>query len=146
MNKLIKMLKLIGGTYSTDDYNLGWKVLDIVDENPDSVISFKNKMEWRNYNIHNHEHWITYREGRPLKFYIKENDLYVNVKVCDLGLMGDRYDVLWTADIKLPIDFLKNIETELRNKFYYFCDAAYDDYLLSMREEWIRQYAEKILG
>jgi hypothetical protein len=146
MEKLFRILNIIGGTYSTDNYNLGWKVLDIVSENPDSVISFENKMEWRNYDIHNYDHWITYLEGRPLKFYIKENELYVKVKVCDLGIMGDRYDVLWSADIKLPIDFLKNIENELQQEFYKFCESAYIQYLRTEKEMWIREFAEKILG
>lgn len=146
MEKLMKILKLIGGEYSTDNYNLGWKVFDIVKENPDSVVSFENKMDWRRYNPHNKEHWVTYQNARNLKFYLKGKTLFVEVVVADLGLMGDRYEPLWSAVIKLPSDFLKNIETELRKKFYYFCDAAYDDYLLSMREEWIRLYAEKILA
>lgn len=146
MEKLIKMLKLIGGSYSTDNYHLGWKVFDVVKENPDSVVSFENKMDWRRYSPHMKEHWVTYQNARNLKFYLKGKTLFVEVVVADLGLMGDRYEPLWSAVIKLPSDFLKNIETELRKKFYYFCDAAYDDYLLSMREEWIRRYAEKILA
>lgn len=146
MEKLMKILKLIGGEYSTDNYHLGWKVFDIVKENPDSVVSFENKMDWRRYNPHNEEHWVTYQNARNLKFYLKGKTLFVEVVVADLGLMGDRYEPLWSAEIKLPNEFLKNIETELRKKFYYFCDAAYDDYLLSMREEWIRLYAEKILA
>lgn len=146
MEKLIKMLKLIGGSYSTDNYKLGWKVFDIVETNPDSVVSFENKMDWRRYDVHNKEHWVTYDRARNLKFYLKGKTLFVNVIVADLGLMGDRYEPLWTAVIKLPTDFLKNIETELRNKFYHFCDAAYEDYLLSMREEWIREFSKKILA
>lgn len=145
MEKLIKMLKLIGGSYSTDNYHLGWKVFDVVKENPDSVVSFENKMDWRRYSPHMEEHWITYQNARNLKFYLKGKTLFVEVVVADLGLMGDRYEPLWSAVIKLPSDFLKNIETELRKKFYHFCDVAYEDYLLSMREEWIRRYAEKIL-
>ena len=145
MEKLIKMLKFIGGSYSTDNYHLGWKVFDVVKENPDSVVSFKNKMDWRRYDVHNKEHWVTYQNARNLKFYLKGKTLFVEVVVADLGLMGDRYEPLWSAIIKLPTDFLKNIETELRKKFYYFCDAAYNDYLLSMKEEWIREFSEKIL-
>ena len=139
------MLKFIGGSYSTDNYHLGWKVFDVVKENPDSVVSFKNKMDWRRYDVHNKEHWVTYQNARNLKFYLKGKTLFVEVVVADLGLMGDRYEPLWSAIIKLPTDFLKNIETELRKKFYYFCDAAYNDYLLSMKEEWIREFSEKIL-
>ena len=146
MEKLIKMLKLVGGSYSTDNYQLGWKVFDVVKENPDSVVSFENKMDWRRYSPHMKEHWVTYQNARNLKFYLKGKTLFVEVVVADLGLMGDRYEPLWSAVIKLPSNFLKNIEIELRKKFYYFCDAAYDDYLLSMREEWIRLYAEKILA
>lgn len=146
MEKLMKILKLIGGKYRTDNYHLGWKVFDIVKENPDSVVSFENKMDWRRYDVHNEEHWVTYQNGRNLKFYLKGKTLFVEVVVADLGLMGDRYEPLWSAEIKLPNKFLKNIETELRKKFYNFCDAAYEDYLLSMREEWIRRFAEKILA
>lgn len=146
MKKLIKMLKLIGGSYSTDNYNLGWKVFNIVETNPDSVVSFENKMDWRRYDVHNEEHWVTYQNARNLKFYLKGKTLFVEVVVADLGLMGDRYEPKWSAVIKLPTDFLKNIETELRSKFYHFCDAAYDEYLLSMREEWIREFSKKILA
>lgn len=146
MKKLIKILKLIGGEYSTNDYQLGWKVFDIVKENPDSVISFENKMDWRRYDIHNNEHWITYQNARNLKFYLKGKTLFVEVVVVDLGLMGDRYEPKWSAVIKLPNEFLKNIEIELRKEFYHFCDSAYEEYLLSQREEWIREFSEKILA
>lgn len=140
------MLKLIGGTYSTDNYKLGWKVFNIVKENPDNVVSFENKTDWRRYDVHNEEHWVTYQNARNLKFYLKEETLFVEVVVADLGLMGDRYEPKWSAVIKLPTDFLKNIETELRNKFYHFCDTAYDEYLSSMKEKWIKKFAEKILA
>lgn len=146
MKKLVKILKLIGGSYSTDNYHLGWKVFDIVKENPDSVVSFENKIDWRKHDVHNKEHWVTYQNARNLKFYLKEETLFVEVVVAYLNLTGDRYEPRWSAIIKLPNDFLKNIETELRNRFYHFCDTAYDEYLLSMKEEWIRQFAEKILA
>ena len=140
------MLEFIGGSYSTDNYKLGWEVFNIVETNPDSVISFENKKDWQKYDVHNKEHWVTYQNARNLKFYLKGKTLFVEVVVADLGLMGDRYDPKWSTVIKLPTDFLKNIETELRNKFYHFCDAAYSEYLLSMKEEWIREFAKKILA
>lgn len=146
MKTLIKILKLIGGSYSTNNYKLGWKVFDIVKENPDSVVSFENKIDWRKYDVHNEEHWVTYQNARNLKFYLKGKTLFVEVTVAYLSLIGDKYEPRWSAVIKLPTDFLKNIETELRNKFYHFCDAAYNEYLLSMKEEWIREFAEKILA
>ena len=145
MDKLVKILNLIV-SYETDNYGLGWKVFDVVKENPNSVVSFQRENEWTTYNIQNKEHWVTYTDARKLKFYLKDNELYVNVKVVDLGLMGDRYDVLWTATIKLPTEFLKNIETELRNKFYHFCEDAYEEYLLAKKEEWIRHFSENFLA
>ena len=145
MDKLTKILSVIT-SYSTFDYNLGWKVFDIVKENPNSVVSFQKGKEWTTYNIQNKEHWVTYQDARKLKFYLKDNELYVNVKVVDLGLMGDRYDVLWRATIKLPTEFLKNIELELRNKFYHFCEKAYEEYLLDKKEEWIRHFSENFLA
>lgn len=145
MDKLTKILSLVT-SYSTFDYNLGWKVFDIVKENPNSVVSFQKEKEWATYNIQNKEHWVTYTNARELKFYLKDNELYVNVKVVDLGLMGNRYDVLWTSTIKLPTEFLKNIELELRNKFYQFCEDAYKEYLLAKKEEWIRHFSENILA
>lgn len=146
MKKLVKILKLIGGSYSTDNYQLGWKVFDIVKENPDSIISFENKIDWQKYNPQNKDHWVTYQNARNLKFYLKEEILFVEVTIAYLNLIGDRYEPRWSAIIKLPTDFLKNIETELRNKFYHFCDAAYSEYLLSLKEEWIREFAKKILA
>lgn len=145
MDKLVKILNVIT-SYSTFDYNLGWKVFEVVKENPNSVVSFNVPNSWKRYNIQNEEHWVTYQDGRKLKFYLKDNELYADVKVVDLGLMGDRYDVLWTSTIKLPTEFLKNIEKELRNKFYYFCENAYEEYLLAKKEEWIRHFAEDFLA
>lgn len=145
MDKLVKILNVIT-SYSTFDYNLGWKVFEVVKENPNSVVSFNVPNSWKRYNIQNEEHWVTYQDGRKLKFYLKDNELYADVKVVDLGLMGDRYDVLWTSTIKLPTEFLKNIEKELRNKFYYFCEDAYEEYLLAKKEEWIRHFAEDFLA
>ena len=145
MDKLVKILNVIT-SYSTFDYNLGWKVFEVVKENPNSVVSFNVPNSWKRYNIQNKEHWVTYQDGRKLKFYLKDNELYADVKVVDLGLMGDRYDVLWTSTIKLPTEFLKNIEKELRNKFYYFCENAYEEYLLAKKEEWIRHFAEDFLA
>lgn len=81
MKKLVKILKLIGGSYSTDNYQLGWKVFDIVKENPDSIISFENKIDWRKYNPQNKDHWVTYQNARNLKFYLKEEILFVEVTV-----------------------------------------------------------------
>lgn len=145
MDKLVKILNVVT-SYSTFDYNLGWKVFDIVKEKPHSVVSFQKKKEWTTCNIRDKENWVTYQNARKLKFYLKDNELYADVIVADLGLMGDRYDVLWTATIKLPMEFLKNIEIELRNKFYHFCEKAYEEYLLTKKEEWIRHFSESFLS
>jgi hypothetical protein len=145
MDKLVKILNLIV-SYETDDYGLGWKVFDVVKENPNSVVSFNVPDSWRRYNIQNEEHWVTYQHARLLRFYLKDNELYVDVSVADTGLMGYDYELIWTSTIKLPTEFLKNIETELRNKFYHFCEDAYEEYLLAKKEEWIRHFSESFLA
>ena len=85
---------------------------------------------------------------RTLRFYTKDSEVYVEVKVykpsscCDdCGL-----DLQWIGEFKLPVDFLDNIKSWIDKKFLKFCNDSYDEYLDSLREKWVNEFAEKMLA
>ena len=147
MNKLLKKLILVE-EINTDNYPLGWKVFDYVVENPDCIISFANRNEWVKYNPIKKDSWVTFGDMRTLRFYTKDSEVYVEVKVYKPSNSYDDYgmDLQWIGAFKLSVDFLDNIKEHIDKKFLKFCNDSYDDYLDSLREKWVNEFAEKMLA
>ena len=146
MNKLLKKLILVE-EINTNNYPLGWKVFDYVVENPDCIISVENRNEWVKYNPTKKDSWITFADMRTLRFYTKDSEVYVEVKVYKSSYSYDDYgmDLQWIGVFKLSVDFLDNIKGWIDKKFLKFCNDSYDDYLDSLREKWVNDFAEKML-
>lgn len=147
MNKLLKKLILVK-EINTDNYPLGWDVFDYVVANPDSIISVENRNEWVKYNPTKKDSWVTFGNMRTLRFYTKDSEVYVEVKVYKPANSYDEWgmDLQWIGVFKLSVDFLENIKGWIDTKFLKFCNDSYDEYLDSLREKWVNDFAEKMLA
>lgn len=150
MDTLIKKLNFVG-TITTNNYNLGWDIYDIVVEDKCEVVSIKPSddfyNQWRKLNIKDKEEWITYGDCREMTFHYINEQIAVEVKTYTLGTLGmERRQLKWKAEFFLPIDFVTKIQTQIDRAFDKFCEKAYDEHLEFMRLQWIQNFKKEMLG
>lgn len=150
MDTLIKKLNFVG-TITTNNYNLGWDIYDIVVEDKCEVVSIKPSddfyNQWRKLNIKNKEEWITYGDCREMSFHYINEQIAVEVKTYTLGTLGmERRQLKWEAQFFLPIDFVTKIQTEIDRAFDKFCEKAYDNHLEFVRLQWIENFKKEMLA
>lgn len=159
MNNLIKILKLVN-KIETWEYSLQWKIYDEVVKDISCVSEFIDKNDYRYHQLTkesllNEKNWTTYSDCVKMTFYIKNNNIYVNMEHythgksfdygCGLGYYGFDKVLEWEATIKLPVEFIKNITDNLNYKFNNFCQNAYEEYLEGERLKWIDEFKKSIL-
>ena len=150
MEKLIKKLNFVG-TITTNNYNLGWDIYNLVVEDKCEIVSitpsdaFYN--QFRKLNIKDKEEWTTYGDCREMIFHYINEQIAVEVKTYTYGTLGMEHRQLkWKAQFLLPIDFVTKIQTQIDRAFDRFCDKAYDNYLESLRLQWIKNFKKDMLG
>lgn len=157
MKDLIKILKLVN-KIELWHYSLQWKIYDEVVKDISCVSEFIDKKDYRYHQLTkesllNKDNWITYDNCVKMVFYVKNNDIYVNIehythgKSIDYGEGYYGYDKVleWEATIKLPMEFIENIKDDLNYKFNKFCQNAYEEYLEGERLKWIDEFKKIIL-
>ena len=162
MNTLVKKLNLVG-TITTDNYNLGWDIYDLVVEDKCEVVSIepsKYKCEivsitpsdvfynqWHKLNIKDKEEWVTYGDCREMIFHYINEQIGVEVKTYTRGTLGMEHRRLkWKARFLLPIDFVTKIQTQIDRAFDRFCEKSYDDHLEFLRLQWVKKFKEDLLS
>lgn len=150
IDTLVKKLNFVG-TITTDNYNLGWDIYNLVVEDKCEIVSIKPSdyfyNQWRKLNIKDKEEWITYGDCRVLSFHYINEQIAVEVKTYTLGTLGmERRQLKWKAEFFLPIDFVTKIQTQIDKAFDKFCDRSYDNHLESLRLQWIKKFKEELLG
>lgn len=158
MNNLIKILKLVN-EIETWNYDIQWKIYDEVVKDISCVCEVIDKKDYRYHqftkeSLLNKDNWITYDNCVKMKFYIKNNDIYVNIehhthgRPIDYGMGYYGYDRVfeWEATIKLPMEFIENIKRDLNHKFNKFCHNAYEKYLEGEKLKWIDEFKKSILS
>lgn len=149
MDKLIKKLNLVG-TIATKNYNLGWDIYDLVVKDKCKIVSINPSdyyYQFRKLKIKDKEEWTTYGDCREMTFHYINEQIAVEVKTYTLGSLGmERRRLRWKAEFFLPIDFVTKIQTEIDRAFDRFCEKAYDNYLESLRLQWIKKFKEELLG
>ena len=149
MNTLVKKLNFVG-IITTDNYNLGWDIYDLVAEDKCEIVSIQPSdyfYQFRKLNIKNKEEWITYGDCRVMSFHYINEQIAVEVKTYTHGTLGmESMRLKWKAEFFLPIDFVNKIQTQIDRAFDRFCDRSYDNYLESLRLEWIKKFKEDLLS
>jgi hypothetical protein len=150
MDTLVKKLNLVG-TITTKNYNLGWDIYDLVVKDKCEIVSIEPSddfyNQWRKLNIKDKEEWITYGDCREMSFHYINEQIAVEVKTYTLGTLGlGCRQVKWRAEFFLPIDFITKIQSEIDRAFDRFCEKAYDNYLESLRLQWIKKFKEEMLN
>lgn len=149
MDTLVKKLNFVG-TITTNNYNLGWYIYDLVVEDKCEIVSIKQNdyfYPFRKLNIKNKEEWVTYGDCRKMTFHYINEQIAVDVRTYTLGTLGiERRQLKWNAQFLLPIDFVTKIQTEIDRAFDRFCEKAYDDHLEFMRLQWIKKFKEELLS
>ena len=98
MDTLVKKLNFVG-TITTNNYELGWYIYDLVVEDKCEIVSIKPSddfyNQWRKLNIKDKEEWITYGDCREMSFH------YINEQIADWS--GALYDFwkeeCWEDDV-----------------------------------------------
>ncbi len=149
MDTLIKKLNFVG-TITTNNYNLGWDIYDLVVEDKCEVVSIESNdyyYQFRKLNIKDKEEWVTYGDCREMTFHYINEQIAVEVKTYTLGTLGmENRRLKWKAEFFLPIDFVTKIQTQIDRAFDKFCEKAYDDHLEFMRLQWIKNFKKEMLG
>lgn len=150
MNTLVKKLNFVG-TITSNNYDLGWDIYDLVVEDKCEIVSIKPSDDFyyhgHGLNIKKQEEWITYQDCREMTFHYINEQIAVEVKTYTLGTLGmERRQLKWKAQFFLPIDFITKIQTQIDRAFDRLCDRSYDNYLESLRIQWIKKFKEDLLG
>ena len=149
MNTLVKKLNFVG-TITTDNYNLGWDIYDLVAEDKCEVVSINPSdyyYQFRKLNIKDKEEWVTYGDCRKMSFHYINEQIAVEVRTYTHGTLEiEPRRLKWKAYFFLPIDFVTKIQTQIDKAFDRFCDRSYDNYLESLRLQWIKKFKEDLLG
>lgn len=150
MNTLVKKLNFVG-TITTNNYELGWDIYDLVVEDKCEIVSIKPSDNFYNQfdklNIKDKEEWITYGDCREMSFHYINEQIAVEVKTYTLGTLGmECRQLKWNAEFFLPIDFITKIQTQIDRAFDRFCEKAYDNHLEFLRIQWIKNFKEDLLG
>ena len=150
MDTLVKKLNFVG-TITTNNYNLGWYIYDLVVEDKCEIVSIKSNdyfyNQWRKLNIKDKEEWITYGDCRKMSFHYINEQIAVEVKTYTRGTLGmEQIRLKWKAEFFLPIDFVTKIQAEIDRAFDKFCDRAYDNHLENLRLQWIKNFKEGLLS
>lgn len=150
LKKILKTIKKL----TIDNYDKQWKIYEFVVKNPDSIISIEDNNDYRIEPLNKEtflteEEWITCDDCVKMIFWLDNDELYVTVKHYTHGKYICRgfyeLDLEWEAKIKLPMEFLKNIRTELNYEFTKYCDDKYEEYLLEQKHIWIENFKKTIL-
>ena len=150
MDTLVKKLNLVG-TITTDKYDLGWDIYDLVVEDKCEIVSISPSDDFyyqcHKLNIKDKEEWITYGDCREMIFRYINEQIAVEVKTYTLGTLGmGRRELKWKAQFFLPIDFVTKIQTQIDKAFDKFCEKAYDDHLEFLRSQWIKRFKNELLS
>lgn len=149
MDTLVKKLNFVG-TITTNNYELGWDIYDLVVEDKCEVVSINPSdyyYQFRKLNIKDKEEWITYGDCREMSFHYINGQIAVEVKTYTLGTLGmERRQLKWKAEFFLPIDFVTKIQTEIDRAFDRFCEKSYDYHLEFLRLKWIEKFKEDLLS
>ena len=149
MDTLVKKLNFVG-TITTNNYELGWDIYDLVVKDKCEIVSIKPSdyyYQFRKLNIKDKEEWITYGDCREMSFHYINEQIAVEVKTYTLGTLGMECRRLkWKAEFFLPIDFVTKIQTQIDRAFDRFCEKAYDNHLEFLRLQWIKKFKEDLLG
>jgi hypothetical protein len=82
-----------------------------------------------------------------MTFHYINEQIAVEVKTYTFTSLGmERKRLKWKAEFFLPIDFVTKIQTQIDRAFDKFCENAYDNYLESMRLQWIKNFKKEMLG
>lgn len=152
LKNILKVIKKL----TIKNYDKQWKIFEFVVKNPDSIISLENNDFYRigidpfnKETFLTEEEWCTYNDCVKMIFWLDNDELYVTVKHYTHGKYICRgfyeLELEWEAKIKLPIEFLKNIRTEINNEFEKYCDDKYEEYLLEQKHIWIENFKKTIL-
>lgn len=150
LKKILKTIKKI----NINNYDKQWKIYEFVVKNPDSIISIENNNHYRiepfnKESFLTEEEWCTYNDCVKMIFWLDNDELYVSVQHYTHGkyIYAGIYELEleWEAKIKLPIEFLKYIRTELNNEFTKYCCDKYEEYLLEQKHIWIENLKKSIL-
>lgn len=154
IKKLIKLL-----TYNECCYVNTWSIIqELVSIMPKCQItkkewlgtnSYKNNIDYYNLDLFDIKTWSTYDKSCiDLRFTITSgNKLLCKAKIFNGDMVnGNRKSEKFYAELLVPMNFIKKLETNILNQSKVRLDYEYTKYLEDMKNEWINDVLEKILN
>ena len=150
-----KMLEKVG---SYTDYK--WSTVALIhhyivnDEKHTKVISsewkdsFKKNNSYYPLDLTQLKTWSTYDTAGciQLEFTISSGCLNCIAQINDGRLLdGSFQNVRFTAEIQLPLSFLKHIKEGIERKFNYHLEDEYETHLETQKQLWMINHREKLL-
>jgi hypothetical protein len=140
MKTLLKKLKVVDSVQCWK-YEIALKVYSLIKNGKAEVLSASD-----NYNIAEWKSWQTYGNCIQSTFCLDGGNLICNIRVYDGDCLdGKPIGVRWKAKIKLPIEFLVNIEKLINNTLLYHVDDLYLQFLADQKEAWIEDKIIELL-
>lgn len=155
MNELIKKLKYIGNSVYCDDWGVYRKMYTGVQDKKYEILEYNyNEYSFNNdYFINklldkseNNHIWSTYQKCVDMFFILKEDHLECKVIVYNGRLLdGSREDKRFTLKVKVVLEFIENLNSDIDNTFERKLEKEYNQYLYNKKMEWITKRQKSIL-
>ena len=155
IRKLTKLLK-----YNVYVYVNTWNdVRNIVDVIPKCKIikkewlgkyDYKNNTKYYDLDLSDIKVWSTYDNESciDIRFTLTDNsELLCKAKIYDGHMTdGERKEVRFYAEFLVPLNFIKNLETDILRQTKFNLKNDYDKYLENLRTNWIKNNFEKLIN
>jgi len=148
MNKLTKKLKILKSVVC-NNWGVGNALRDQMDnfEVLDKTWHDEFQDKYEQLDLTDPDVWRTYDGCRSARFiFMSPKFVKCEVTVWDGDrLYGNRGRIRFSATLKIPISFLKEIKDSINCDFYRHCARMHSRLLELQKEEWIKKYTKDVL-
>lgn len=155
MNELIKKLKYIDNSVYCDDWNVYRKLSTGVQDKKYEILKCNyNEYSFNDDYIINklldkseyNYIWITYQGCIDMFFNLREDYLECKVTVYNgRRLDGSRESKRFIVTVKVDLEFIENLNSDIDNSFERKLEVEYNQYLYNKKIEWITKRQKSIL-
>lgn len=153
--KLVGILMLVGKVRSNSWNAVRELVLTGIADSKTVILEKKwadsyknNNPDWYKLDLTSINTWSTH-DGECIELYyaIENGKLICNARIYDGYILdGRRKELRFTANIQLPMSFIRTIEGKILYALDKLAEFSYEDYLEQQRREWIKDFKNGILN
>lgn len=147
--ELIKRLKIVDCVViNYGCWNIVMQIVALIQSDQAKIIQYHwiNRFKYSKTDLTKIETWSTYETCVDLEFKYEDKSLICHTTIWDGDILnGYRTQKRFTATIKLPLNFILQIQGAITASFQNFLAELYDDYLDSLKSQWIEQKSKELL-